>query len=121
MPLIFLIAVLLLPPCIPHPNSHGGDVQMKIQQYVKWLFVEECPAAGCDLEFYGQANEGKGDYMVWTGSVGDHCGDFRCYPSAIKNLKDLIKALGSDDSAWVGKRFHLIPSADKKHFVASLF
>jgi hypothetical protein len=94
---------------------------MEFENYVKWLFPESI-GNGCDMSFVELCEypKGKGQVMKWLGKSGDFIGDFQCFPSKIKNLKEIQLRLGKDDTAWKGKLFHFVPTEDKKNFVISL-
>lgn len=93
---------------------------MEFENYVKWLFPESI-GERCELSFVELKNypKGNGQVMLWLGKSGDFVGDFQCFPSKIKNLKELQLKLGKDDIAWKGKLFSFVPTADKKNFVVS--
>jgi hypothetical protein len=85
----------------------------KIAVYVRWMFPDQWTS--CTLEFI-EAKEGekkKGTEFYFCGADGD-C---RTFPGKIKNLKDLIKSVGPDTEQWVGKRFSVTTTDDKKYFI----
>lgn len=88
--------------------------------YVRWIFPDSVPETGAELQFVELQAYEKGQVMMWLGKSGDYVGDFRCFPSAIKNFKELVQKLGKDEKAWQGKIFLLRPTEDKKKFIAQI-
>lgn len=99
---------------------------MEIKAFESWLFADKVAEAGrATMEFveqkpYMKDGKERGQCFHFIGECGTEAGDYRCFPSAIKNLKELIKLLGSDDSTWTGKRFSVVATTDKKKLVFAL-
>lgn len=94
---------------------------MKIKAYAKWIFPDVLPEDGITAEFVEQKEYEKGGEVFWfLGSIGDFVGDLRIFPSKIENLKDIIRQLGDDDSAWKCKRMQLKPNKEKTKVIATV-
>lgn len=61
---------------------------------------------------YVEEKQEKGNILYFLGKAGTYNTDFKCYPSAIANYDDLLKALGQDDDNW--RKFLFTFTLDKK-------
>ena len=85
-----------------------------------WLFADSLPAEGSLFEFCELQPYRKGQVMIFLGKIGERVGDWKIFPSKIKNMKELILDIGNNDIAWKTKRFVLKPTEDKKAVIAMI-
>jgi hypothetical protein len=96
---------------------------VKIESRASWLFADSVAnGESCELSYVEMMPYEKGGHlMLWLGHKGNFVGDFQCFPSAIKNLKELIAKYGSDDTTWKGKLFKVTALKDEKKMTFSPF
>lgn len=91
---------------------------MEINAGTLWLFPENLEAKGNLMEFVEatkyttKSGVSSGQVFVLLGETQDAQGEFQIFPSKVKNLKELIKKLGKDDSKWKGVKFNAKPSGN---------
>jgi hypothetical protein len=81
----------------------------------KWVFADSFQKG--NLQFVEMKKEKWGNVMYFLGEIDSVADDWRIFPNKISNLKDLVKALGKDETAWKSKIFSVYPTADKKKVV----
>jgi len=93
---------------------------MKLEQPIRWLFADNIGATA-QLQYIESKpyEKGNGYCLYFLGKAGDCIGDFRVFPSAVSNMKELIAKFGDDDEAWKGKIFNVTVHADKKRLIFS--
>lgn len=95
-------------------KTYGSEVKKKmakIEVYVPWMFADKWTLSM--LEFIEAQKGDHGQEFHFCGAQGD-C---RTFPGKIKNLKELVKKIGSDTDQWKGKRFEVKVTEDQKYFI----
>lgn len=98
---------------LPIKNYGEGEKVAKIEAKAVWIDPSTIKEQA--LEYVGQV-----EYKAKSGAVMKPMlfigqdGDYYCFNERIANLRQLIKALGDDDTKWIGKRFIIKPMPEIK-------
>lgn len=93
---------------------------MKLQSNVRWLFADSLENGAEVLLQFVEAKEyenGKGVCFYFLGKSNEYIGDFRLFPSAIFNFKELLVTLGDESTLWQGKIFRVTAHSNKKQMI----
>ena len=86
----------------------------KIETGAFWMFADNWTNQLMEMTGVEEGKHGQ-EFEFMAGN-----GDWKTFPGKVKNIKEIIKKLGSDSDAWIGKRFMVKSDEEKKKFIMEL-